>query len=124
MIEHPDGIIVTLPKRFFEEYSHAKYLQEIKDMNTNEGMIWYRVMKNLPVHDVLYVYTIIDNKIHHRSQFSGLIRNKTMTFGRPEGGSRTFENANAVMMVGPVVMAPHEIPMRGFQGFRYTKTLF
>jgi hypothetical protein len=124
ILQPPDGILVTLPARFFVEYDHAKYLEEIKEMNTNEGMIWYRVMKNLPTQDFLYVYTIIDNKIHHRSMFAGLIRNKTMIFGRPEGGRRTFENANAVMMSGPIVMAPEVISMRGFQGFRYTHKLF
>lgn len=120
----PEGIIVTLPKRFFVEYDHAKYMEEIKEMNRNEDMIWYRVMKSLPKLDVLYVYTIIDNKIHHRAKFAGLLRNTTMTFGRPEGGSRTFENANMVMMTGPIVMAPHEISMRGFQGFQYTEFIF
>jgi hypothetical protein len=123
-IQPPDGIIVTLPARFFVEYDHAIYLKEIEEMNQNENMIWYRVMKNLPTQDFLYVYTVIDNNVHHRSQFAGLIRNKTLTFPRPEGGSRTFENANAVMMCGPVVMAPEVIPMRGFQGFRYTTKLF
>lgn len=123
-IEQPDGIIVTLPARFFVEYSHAAYLDEIKRMNADETMIWYRVMKNLPKQDFLYVYTIIDNKVHHRSLFAGLIRNTTLVFPRPEGGRRTFENANAVMMAGPIVMAPEEIKMRGFQGFRYTQKMF
>ncbi len=81
--------------------------------------------KNLPVHDVLYVYTIIDNKVHHRSQFAGLIKNTRLIFRRPKGGYRTFKNANAVMMSGPVVMAHEEITMKGFQGFRYlSKMLF
>ncbi|MBC8053775.1 MAG: hypothetical protein H7Y13_11990 [Sphingobacteriaceae bacterium] len=122
--ELPEAIIVTLPARFFQEYDHGKYLAEIKEMNVNEEMVWYRVMKNLPIYDVIWVYTIIDNKIHHRSQFAGLLRNTTLTFSRPEGGSRTFENANAVMMTGPIVMAPEEITMKGFQGFRYSQFIF
>lgn len=124
IIEQPDAIIVTLPKRFFEEQDHATYLKEIERLNVDEEMIWYRVMKNLPKHDVIYVYTIIDNKIHHRTQFAGLIRDTTLRFTRPNGGLRTFENANAVMMTGPVVMAPEEITMTGFQGFRYSQKIF
>lgn len=125
LLEQPDAIIVTLPARFFTEYSHEKYLEEIKRMqDPDDPIVWYRVCKNLPIHDVAYVYTIIDNKIHHRAQFCGLIRNQTLHFPRPAGGRRTFENANAIMTTGPIVFPPHEIPMRGFQGFRYTKMLF
>lgn len=123
-IQPPDGIIITLPARFFVEYGHEKYLNEIKLMNEDETMIWYRVMKNLPIQDFLYVYTIVANKIHHRSQFAGLLRNHTKTFDRPEGGHRTFENANFVMMTGPVVFPDREYQMRGFQGFRYTQKIF
>ena len=119
----PEGIIVTLPKRFFEEQDHATYLKELEKVNNDEH-VWYRVMKNLPKQDFLYVYTIIANKVHHRTMFAGLARNKTMKFPRPNGGIRTFENANAVIMAGPVVMAPYEIPMKGFQGFRYTEKIF
>jgi hypothetical protein len=124
LIEQPDAIIVTLPKRFFEEYDHAKYLDEIRRMSEDEGFMWFRAVKNLPKVDVLYVYTIIDNKIHHRANLVHYERNKTYTFPRPEGGRRTFENKNWIVTTGPVVMAPHEWPMKGFQGFRYSKTLF
>lgn len=124
--ERPDSIIVTLPKRFFEEYSHAKYLEEIEFMTKHPGeMIWYRACKNLPkIEDLLYVYTVIDNKIHHRAMFAGLLRNHTMTFPRPEGGERTFQNSNFIMTSGPIVMAPtnREWPFKGFQGFRYIES--
>lgn len=117
--EPPIGIIVTLPARFFEEQNHAAYLKELQDVNEKDH-VWYRVCKNLPIHDVAYVYTIIDNKIHHRANFAGVERNKCYRFSRPDGGIKIFENANAILTCGPVVMAPHEIIMKGFQGFRYT----
>ena len=122
--ERPDSIIVTLPGRFFKEYGMAKYLAEIKFMNEHpDQMIWYRVCKNLPkIEDLLYVYTIIDNHIHHRACFGGLVRNTDLTFPRPNGGSRTFPNANAIMMIGPIVMAPKDMHYRGFQGFRYVNS--
>lgn len=114
----PIGIIVTLPKRFFEEQNHAAYLKELQDLNNHE-QVWYRVCKNLPIHDVLYVYTIIDNYIHHRAQFAGLERNKEYRFSRPDGKVKSFGNANAILTCGPVVMAPRQYYMKGFQGFRY-----
>lgn len=122
--EVPEGIIVTLPKRFFEEYDHAKYLWELQQMNERDDFVWYRAVKNLPKMDVLYVYVIIDNKVNHRTNLLQYERNKTYTFPRPEGGRRTFENKNWILTCGPVVMAPEEIPMKGFQGFRYTHKLF
>jgi hypothetical protein len=122
--EAPDGIIVTLPARFFKEYDHETYLKEIQEMNADEEKIWYRVMSRLPLLDCMYVYTIVDNKVHHRALFAGLVRHKNLFFTRQDGSRRNFPNANAFMMCGPIVMAPEEIAMRGFQGFRYTHKLF
>lgn len=119
-----EGIIVTLPARFFVEYTMERYKRDLENMSQDETFIWYRVMKNLPKQDFLYVYTIYEGKVQHRTNFAGLERNKTMTFSRPEGGTRTFKNANAILLAGPVIMAPYDIPMKGFQGFRYTAKLF
>lgn len=120
--EPPIAIIVTLPKRFFEEQNHEAYLKELQDVHDYDH-VWYRVCKNLPIHDVAYVYTIIDNKIHHRAQFAGVERNKDYRFTRPDGKWREFKSANAILTCGPVVMAPEEIIMKGFQGFRYVTEL-
>lgn len=114
----PVAIIVTLPARFFQEQNHAAYLKELQNVHEKD-FVWYRVCKNLPKQDVLYVYTIIDNKIHHRANFAGIERNRNYRFPRPGGQFREFKNANAILTCGPVIMAPYEIPMRGFQGFRY-----
>jgi hypothetical protein len=123
--EPPIGILITHPMAFFKEYDYKKYIREHERMNTVEGCVWYRVMKNLPKQEFLYIYTIINGKLHHRTNLVGYIRNETMTFPRPEGGSRTFENANAIILGPPYVKCPIEIQMKGFQGFRYvTKELF
>ncbi len=65
---------------------------------------------------------MIDNKIHHRANFAGVERNKNYRFSRPDGQIKAFNNANAILTCGPVIMAPHDIPMKGFQGFRYLMT--
>jgi hypothetical protein len=117
--EPPIGIIITHPISFFKEYSYERYINEHKRMNEEEGVVWYRVMKNLPTQDFLYVYTVIDGFMHHRTNLVNMIRNQTMTFPRPEGGRRTFENANAIVLGPPYVECPIRIPMKGFQGFRY-----
>ena len=118
--EPPIGIIVTLPMRFFEEYDYRKYIREHEAMNDPENdSCWFRVMKNLPTWDVLYVYTCYGGRIRHRTNFGWLVRNEHLAFTRPEGGIRDFGKANAVVMVGPYVKAPIRIQQKGFQGFRY-----
>lgn len=122
LIEPPDGIIVTLPQKFFEEHDHATYLKELEACNVDS--VWFRACKLLPKQDVAYVYTVIDNKIHHRAQLVMYERNVTRTFPRPNGGHKTFENSNFIVTTGPIVMAPYEIVKQGFQGFRYTQFIF
>lgn len=121
-IEPPIGIIITHPLAFFKEYDEKIYLSEMERMNDPDGdQVWYRVMKNLPTQEFLYIYTCFHGKIQHRTNLAGYVRNTTMTFPRPEGGSRTFENANALILCGPFVKCPIDIPQKGFQGFRYVK---
>jgi hypothetical protein len=120
----PDAIIVSMPARFFQEYTMEKFLQDLHNMNTVDGFVWYRVMKNLPKVQTPYCYWIIDGRIKYRMEIAKLVRNKTMRFARPKGGIRTFENANYIELVGPVIEAPYHIPMRGFQGFRYSELIF
>lgn len=117
--EPPIGIIFTHPERFFKEYDEKIYNREMARMNVDDAQVWYRVMKNLPTQEFLYIYTVYHGRVQHRTNLFGYIRNTTMTFPRPEGGSRTFENANALILCGPFVKCPIEIPWKGFQGFRY-----
>lgn len=120
----PDAIIVAMPARFFQEYTMEKFLQDIENMNTIDNFVWYRVMKNLPKIQTPYCYWIIDGKVKYRMDIAKLVRNKTYRFARPKGGIATFENANCIELVGPVITAPYDIPMRGFQGFRYSELIF
>lgn len=120
----PDAIIVAMPARFFQEYTMEKFLQDMHNMNTIDGFEWYRVMKNLPKIQTPYCYWIIDGKIKYRMDIKEFVRNQTMRFARPKGGVRTFENANYLVLQGPVIEAPYDIPMRGFQGFRYSELIF
>lgn len=120
----PDAIIVTMPARFFEEYGMKNFLQDIENMNTIDGYIWYRVCKNLPKIQTQYCYWIIGGKIKYRMDLLRLERGHNYSFSRPNGGHREFNNSNAVVLIGPVIKAPHDIPMKGFQGFRYTELIF
>jgi hypothetical protein len=128
----PIGIIVTLPRRFFEEYGKdyedgmRRYKDDLQAMNNDEDCHWIRIMKNLPtVEDLLYVYTVYDGKVQHRTIYGGYVRDREYRFKRPFGTVKHFEHANAILQFGPVIFAPHDIPQKGFQGFRYvTEEIF
>lgn len=122
----PEGILVTLPARFFAEYNFITYGREMKAMEKEDTtMLWYRCMKNLPRVEVLYVYTVYGGYVQHRTLLVQKEYNVTRTFWRPEGGQRVFQNSNFVVQGGPLVWAPKkQFPMKGFQGFRYTEKLF
>lgn len=125
MIEAPDAIIVTLPVKFFQEYGIREYLQDLINMNKADDYTWYRVMKNLPKQDVLYVYVVAFGRIHHRANLAGFFRGENISFKRPRDGTyKDFPNANGIIMCGPVIRAPMRIKMQGFQGFRYSHTIF
>ncbi len=121
----PDGIIVTMPVAFFKEYGAKRFEKEIERLNDfNTEYVWYRVMKNLPTIDVLYCYLLYNGKIQWRVNIAGYERGVTKAFPRPKGGVRVFENCNMVTLCGPAIKCPKNIPMKGFQGFRYTQELF
>jgi len=121
------GIIVTHPRSFFENAKRDfdTYMRYMERMNTSDDKQWYRVMKNLPSQEFIYIYTVYDNKVIHRTNLVETWRNKDMSFPRAEGGVATFENCNGIVLGPPFVKAPFEIEMKGFQGFRYvTKELW
>lgn len=124
--EVSEGLIVTLPRAFFTEEKGAmrRFLSEIHQVNTIEDYYWYRVMKNLPKRDVLYVYLVINNFIKYRFTYGGIVRDKDFAFHRMDGTFKEFNKANAIILAGPVIKAPMKYPMRGFQGFRYTDKIF
>jgi hypothetical protein len=119
-----DAIIATLPPAFFKEYTLERFENEMEKMNHDDEMIWFMVLKNLPKVQTPYFYFLYDGKIRYRADISQLIRNSTMRFARADGNLKTFANKNFVQLIGPTVRAPYDIPMRGFQGFRYSELLF
>lgn len=123
----PDGIALTLPVQFFEDrkMSCSDFEKYFVRLMRNEDTTWNFKLKNLPTKDVLYVYFVFDGFIQYRLNLVMYERNKSKTFNdTPDGKVRHFESCNWVICSGPAVKAPYDFPMKGFQGFRYTTTLF
>lgn len=118
------AIIATLPPAFFQEYTLERFEAEMEQMNHDDDMCWYMVLANLPKIETPYFYFLYHGKIQYRCDIMGTMRNETMRFTRPEGGIKTFAGKNWVVLQGPAIKAPYDIPMQGFQGFRYTELIF
>jgi hypothetical protein len=117
----PEGIAITFGKEMLCDHGGIRvFLKSFVACLENEDC-WIHFCKNKPVHDVLYVYIIISNRLAYRCQFVGLT-----------GGGGTGYKANGdetqmkpgIMLGGPLIRAPYRRKLKGFQGFRYTQKLF
>lgn len=124
----PEGIVLTLPQIFFKETqvgtgffakSFERYMQD-------EEAIWNFKLTNLPKIDVAFVYIIFDGKIRYRTNLVMYERGVSKTFQDPPyfGMIREFYKKNWVLITGPIQKPPYEMPLKGFQGFRYCTKLF
>lgn len=71
-----------------------------------------------PTKEVQYIYLVIGGRIRFRINF---------VMGKE--GRQTFDDGRSmdgkwIIGTGPLVRAPYKMPMKGFQGFRYTDKLF
>ena len=123
----PDGIMLTLPTAFFEDRGmNIDQFKKVFERHMAQEESWWNFkLTNLPKHDVAYVYLVFDKHVQYRCQLVMYERGATKAFADSHDRKvRTFENCNWVLFTGPVVKPPHEWPQKGFQGFRYTTTLF
>lgn len=122
----PDGIIITMPARFFQEYpgGEATYRRIVETMNVREEVIWGNTIANIPSVEVAYCYICFAGYVQYRFSIVDFEKNTSKEFS--DGGIvRVFHNKNWVNLCAPVVKAPKEkFPQKGFQGFRYTPFLF
>ena len=77
----------------------------------------------VPAKEVEFCYLVWDGKVQYR--LSVVEYQKKITGKFADGGVvRSFKNRNLVIMSGPCIKAPYNIPQKGFQGIRYTEFLF
>lgn len=123
----PEGIMLTLPTRFFEDrkMTAEQFKLYFERLMSNEEMVWNFKLTNLPKHEIIYIYLVFDKHVQYRLNFVQFERNTTKSFKDSiDNRRRLFPNQNWVIFTGPVVKPPHVWPQKGFQGFRYTEKLF
>ena len=122
----PEGIIITMPSKFFDEYPNgeAGYRRIVESMNRFDDVMWGQTISAIPKHEVLYCYICFGGYVQYRFNIVDFEKSVSKEFN--DGGIiRVFKNKNWVNLCGPVVKAKDcEFAMKGFQGFRYTNILF
>lgn len=120
----PYAIALTVPVRFFEDYSGGlAQFQYIMGILEEAGMTWHNTISAKPKMDVDYCYLVYDGKVQLKLLILGFETGKSRTFIE-EDIERFFPNKNWVNLIGPVDKAPRDYYMKGFQGFRYTDFIF
>lgn len=124
VLNNPEAIIMTYPssclKNEYEQQLFARMMMGY--MNTVEDAVWHQKCKNKPKHDVLYLYFIVLGKIKYRLNVMGWNHGTPITLNFTDGQREV--TWPRLELCGPVLQAPEDIQMRGFQGFRYTDKLF
>lgn len=116
--EPPDGIIITISQGILKEKGYKNWLRNFLEAMGKEDWTYWMRQGAKPKHDILYVYLCIGGRVRYRANFVCTEGPKEMTFG---DGKKMFAKV-WIVMCGPVVKGNY--PMKGFRGFRYTKTLF
>lgn len=118
----PTGIIKCMPLKFiYEEYGYSRFLRDfVLRLNNEDGSCFLFTLSSIPKYDVLHFYLLFGGKIQYRANIAKIEGPRSITFP----GRSTINGRAWAWLSGPVLEAPREILMKGFQGFRYTEELF
>lgn len=116
-----------MPVAFFKDRNMAQdaFGKNFERYMRHPDALWNFKKTQLPTSEVAWVYLVWSGLVQFRMNFVMYERNVTKTFTDSwDGKARTFPAQNWIILSGPAVKAPYEIPMKGFQGHRYTKKIF
>lgn len=138
----PEGIAITFGQDMMSEQGGIKnFLTVFQETMANyeEGGYWMHKCSNLPKIEVDHIYIIVCNRLYGKvycggyryyNPYAGIsdemdedLSNKG-TFALTASGKRVRVDYNHIILAGPFERAPEKRILKGFQGFRYTTTLF
>lgn len=111
------GIIKTMPMQFFKDFGGVdKFHKEFHDLLNNPRYdgYWYFSLSGQPKYDIAYIYILFDGAIRYRANIMDY-----MPAGEMMCASGMLFGKAWARVTAPVVKID-PIPMKGFQGFRYT----
>jgi len=115
-------IIKTMPQQFFTDIpgGFKEWEKHIFEMNECDDRYCFFNLSGQPKYDILYFYLLTGGKIIWRANIIGY--EGARAYRCWDGNVRT--GRCWVQIAAPVVRPPHPIEMKGFQGFRYTESLW
>lgn len=121
----PEGIVVTHGREMIKEKGGLyTFLHWFETIMSDDGDVWYHSCKNSPIHDIIYVYFIVENRLKYKGFYGGHSSKPTKAFTTPGAKQRTDFIRPHIIVGGPIEKCPYERELRGFQGFRYSEKLF
>ena len=85
---------------------------------------WYKIGPNFPKYEPLYIYFVMNNEVRWRFNFVDFADHSREGKVLNKGGLPVVMKGKFIVCCGPAVKAPFSIPWKGFQGFRYSQTLY
>ena len=121
MKERPTGIIRTLTSLCGNASVGAKrYRMSLRMLERADLQQIYIALPAKPQTEVLYLYLVVEGKVDVRLNIAGYEPGDAR-----ECWDKTIRKPKVwAVCTGPVVRPAEPMPMRGFQGFRYTERLF
>jgi hypothetical protein len=120
----PTGIIKCLPEKWLNEVGGETYLTRTFDRIAQDPNSWfYMSLAGKPRFEVLHCYLLINGYLRFRLNIAEYAKGGTLTF-RDRPIPQTWSAKHWMILTAPVVKPKAPIRMKGFQGFRYTRSLF
>lgn len=118
------GLIKCLPKKWLDDVGGEKYLERVIRSGVGEkDWQFYMSLAGKPKYEVLHCYLLIAGYLRFRMNIAGIVEGGTMVF-RDRPIPQTWTARYWMILTSPVVEPKERMPMRGFQGFRYTDEIF
>jgi hypothetical protein len=120
-MDRPTGIIRTLPTIYADSEHLAMQRMERSIDRMMRGLkeTIHIFLDQKPTLDVLYLYILVNGTIRYRFKIV-----EYMPGDRAVSWDGQKRSPKWMAVVTDPVKPPHEIKMRGFQGFRYTEELW
>lgn len=118
------GIIKCLPKKWLDDVGGEKYLERTFHHSLLREDSWfYMSLAGKPKYDVGHFYLLINGFVRFRLNLAGIEPGGTLVF-RDRPIPQTWTARYWAILTAPIAEPFERMPMRGFQGFRYTEHLF
>lgn len=119
LLQPPIGIIITMAKEVLKANGGAEEWRKhfescVSDENSGA---WLHKSRNAPKEDIAVVYVISENMVKWKVFYGGHQSGPTSVW-MAWGQERKIDWPRMIL-AGPFERAPYDIPMQGFQGFRY-----